>query len=91
MGGIDLACEAHRPGVRWKVFNLFLPAIADLLIPDNDNTRAYKERQRDMLKLSKKFLQRKTHIEEFGICKDLKNRNIINQAAASLIKIEQNT
>jgi hypothetical protein len=72
LGGIDKLREMK--GLQ----PLFLPFIADLLIPDSEHTKAYKERQQYMQNLSGNDLKRKAYMEELGICKDLRARNIIS-------------
>ena len=54
--------------------------MADLLIPDNEQTRAYKERQKDIQKLFINDFHRKYLNEELGICKDLHTQKIITSA-----------
>ena len=52
----------------------FKPFIADLLSrsgPDNEETRAYKERQKEIQKLTNNDLKRKSLIKELGQGKDL--------------------
>jgi len=73
MGGIDKLRELK--GLQ----PVFLPFLADLLIPDNEATKAYKERREAMEELKGNDLKRKSNIEEYGICKDLLARNIINE------------
>lgn len=63
MGGIDKLREMK--GLQ----PIFYPFLADLLIPDTEHTKAYKERQQKMLELTGNDLKRKAYMEELGICK----------------------
>ena len=74
MGGIDKMREMKG------LSPIFLPFMADLLIPDNEQTRAYKERQKDIQKLFINDFHRKSLNEELGICKDLHTQKIITSA-----------
>jgi hypothetical protein len=73
MGGIDKLREMK--GLQ----PIFLPFLADLLIPDSEHTKAYKVRQKDIQELHANDFKRKSYLEELTICKELRDRNIINE------------
>ena len=59
------------------LYPIFIPSIADILIPDNETTKEFANRRKLIAKLIQKDQEDKLLVEEYNLVEKLKNNNIL--------------